>query len=123
MWVGRGWLGRCRAHAIAQMSSFIRRGGRFVQALALTSVQLYGHVPSASLSPFRAAPTLAAGLPHFATRHMRCWGRDTAIGACTARPPLSLHVFDALVVVFVYLLTLFICLCVCVRQRCGAFLW
>ncbi|XP_065187406.1 glycogen debranching enzyme-like isoform X3 [Sycon ciliatum] len=74
-----------RQQAITQMSPFVRDGSEFIQSLALGSVQLYGVVKS---SPMRVASSsvlddqgasLAAGLPHFATVFMRCWGRDTFI--------------------------------------------
>ena len=62
---------------------FIQQGSSLVQKLALGSLQLHGECRSAVLP----APTpdhnnsgsLAAGLPHFATGFMRCWGSDTFI--------------------------------------------
>lgn len=56
--------------------------GPLARALALTSVQLAGAVPSAPLPlppPTGRTLSLSAGLPHFATGYMRCWGRDTFV--------------------------------------------
>lgn len=87
-----------RDRAIEQCATSIQDGNDFVQALALTSVQMYGEVGSASLDPFKIVPSLAAGLPHFTTgvsyfrsrcdylksdlyvsKWARTWGRDVFI--------------------------------------------
>ena len=73
--------------------SFVQNGSSFLKALSLGSLQFVGLSRSASLpalspklhhGPSSGAhmPTLmslAAGLPHFSSGFMRCWGRDTFI--------------------------------------------
>ncbi|OJI96385.1 hypothetical protein ASPVEDRAFT_122685 [Aspergillus versicolor CBS 583.65] len=68
----------------------VRGGQVFIQQLAMVSVQQAGYVNSASLWPVKRVPSLAAGLPHFATDWARCWGRDVFISLrglllCTGR--------------------------------------
>lgn len=65
--------------ALEQCSDFIASGHSFTQDLAMVSLQMHGLVQSASLDPFKGVPSLAAGLPHFATNWARCWGRDVFI--------------------------------------------
>lgn len=66
-----------------QMSPFISHGSSFVKMLALGSVALHGVVTNSGLPNVSANEkeyaSLAAGLPHFSTGIMRCWGRDTFI--------------------------------------------
>ena len=73
--------------------SFVQNGSSFLKALSLGSLQFVGLSRTASLpalspqlyhGPSSGAdmPTpmsLAAGLPHFSSGFMRCWGRDTFI--------------------------------------------
>jgi glycogen debranching enzyme len=61
------------------MSTNIKDGNTFLQGLALVSGQVMGYSNSASLYPDKMVPSLAAGLPHFATDWARCWGRDIMI--------------------------------------------
>ncbi|XP_015750298.1 PREDICTED: glycogen debranching enzyme-like, partial [Acropora digitifera] len=84
---------RLLERAWAQMSSTVKEGSSFLKALSLGSLQFVGLSTSASLpvlspklyhgsSSGASMPTLmslAAGLPHFSTGFMRCWGRDTFI--------------------------------------------
>jgi glycogen debranching enzyme len=67
------------AHALSLMSPLVQHGDTFIKQLAMTSVQMLCQVPSAGLSPSGSTPSLAAGLPHFTTDHMRVWGRDVCI--------------------------------------------
>ena len=75
---------------IALFGSNIQQGQKFLQELAMVSIQQTGYVKSASLWPSKVVPSLAAGLPHFAVDWARCWGRDVFISLrglflCTGR--------------------------------------
>jgi glycogen debranching enzyme len=65
--------------AIELCSDFVSSGHSFTQDLAMVSLQMHGVVQSASLDPVESVPSLAAGLPHFASGWARCWGRDVFI--------------------------------------------
>ena len=68
-----------RDRAVSQMTPFIQSGDSFIKSLALGSVQMIGKVNSTGLHAKEKLAGMAAGLPHFSTHHMRCWGRDVFI--------------------------------------------
>ncbi|KAF2280702.1 glycogen debranching enzyme [Westerdykella ornata] len=59
----------------------VRNGQAFLRSLALVSTQVTGYMNNASLWANKSVPSMAAGLPHFASDWARCWGRDICISA------------------------------------------
>ncbi|KAI9668292.1 MAG: hypothetical protein M1821_001112 [Bathelium mastoideum] len=64
---------------IELMAQNVRDGQKFLKDLAMVSVQVTGYMNNASLWPAKVVPSMAAGLPHFASDWARVWGRDTFI--------------------------------------------
>lgn len=68
-----------RFRVLSLMSKEIQMSTAFIQSLAMVSVQVVGLMNNASIHPQKIIPSMAAGLPHFSSDFMRCWGRDVFI--------------------------------------------
>ncbi|KAG7661723.1 GDB1 [[Candida] subhashii] len=68
-----------RFRAIRGLGIKIQQATNFVQRLGLTSIQMVGYMNNTSLKPTEQVACMAAGLPHFSSDYMRCWGRDVFI--------------------------------------------
>ena len=64
---------------IELMGHNVRDGQNFLKSLSMVSIQVTGYMNNASLWPTKSVPSMAAGLPHFASEWARVWGRDTFI--------------------------------------------
>ena len=78
-----------------KMSDFVKNGSTFAKHLALGTVAMCGFIKGSNLPTlhpdvkdliyaderrtFQICLSMAAGLPHFSSGVMRCWGRDTFI--------------------------------------------
>ena len=72
------------------MDQNVRDGQKFLKSLSMVSTQVTGYMNNASLWPEKVVPSMAAGLPHFASDWARVWGRDSFISLrglylCTGR--------------------------------------